>query len=145
MKYNKILVLAMIAVLAIVLVGSVSAQSNGTKETIRGVDFNIPAGFTETDGSVHDNVTHSGSVKATTDMVFYKNDSTIVGILVVEFDTKVNESVIEEDGVKTDINGVSGYLNQTDDGYYSFEFIKDTKIITIMSPTKELIEEVVVK
>ena len=145
MKYNKILVLAMIAVLAIVLVGSVSAQSNGTKETIRGVDFNIPAGFTETDGSVHDNVTHSGSVKATTDMVFYKNDTELFSIMVIEFNSKAEESLINDTGEKTDINGVTGYMSKTDEGYYNFQFVKDNSTVSILSTSEDLIKKNVVK
>ena len=144
MKYNKILVLAMIAVLAVVVVGSVYA-ADATKEKVRGIEFNIPTGFEETGTPMHDNVSQSGSVKATTDMVFYKNDTELFSIMVIEFNSKAEESLINDTGEKTDINGVTGYMSKTDEGYYNFQFVKDNSTVSILSTSEDLIKEIVVK
>ncbi|WP_407422888.1 hypothetical protein [Methanobrevibacter sp.] len=42
MNFKKILTLPLIVFLAKAIVGTVQAESNGTKTTIRGVDLNIP-------------------------------------------------------------------------------------------------------
>ena len=144
MKYNKFLVLAMIAVLAVFVVGSVYA-ADATKEKIRGIEFNIPAGFEETGTPMHDNVSQSGSVKATTDMVFYKNDTQLFSIMVIEFNSPAEESLVSDEGQKTDINGVTGYMSQTEDGYYNFNFVRGNSTISILSTSEDLIKEIVVK
>ena len=56
-------------------------DSNNETVTIDEFEFNIPAGFEETGTPMHDNVSQSGSVKATTDMVFYKNDTELFHML----------------------------------------------------------------
>lgn len=142
MKNKKILVLALIVLLAVVAIGSVSAAEN---TTIRGINFTIPDGFQETDNSIHDNVSTEGGLKSITDMVFYQNESDLVGIMVLEFETPVNESVINDSGEKTNINGVDGYLKQDDDGYCSFVYIKDKCIVTIMGTNQDIIKEFVTK
>ena len=56
MKFNRIAIIAILAILTVVLAGSASAfdlgflgggDSEAQQITVGGIDFNIPAGFTE--------------------------------------------------------------------------------------------------
>jgi hypothetical protein len=139
MNYKKILTILLIIGLAFVIVGSVQASSDGEKATIRGIDFNIPDGYEESDLSDRDNV----SDIATTDTIIYSGDDGVFSIMVMEFEDSIGiEELLE--GENTTINDINGTIEELDDGSYYFNYINDTSFITIHVDEKDLFEDILI-
>ena len=142
MNYKKIFCIVLIAVLAVIVIGTVQAADSGaTKTKIRGIDFNIPAGYTECSNSDRDNTSLSGVIS---DMILYENKTGDIFIItVMEFDHNVSPSLIEDDGNPVTIKNVDGRLENASDGDVRFNFIKDGKyLIMIRASDKNIIEEI---
>ena len=126
MKFNRIAILAVLAILAVVLAGSASAfdlgflggsDSEPQQITVGGIDFNIPAGFTENEDYKMEN--ESGS-----DSSFYMSaagfeDDTkqkaIYGMVADYGEYNVTDEVLayvadSMDAEKKTINGHTGYM-----------------------------------
>ena len=140
MDYKKILFIAIIAVLAVVVIGTVQAEdSNATKTAIRGIDFNIPAGYIEGNYSDRDNSSVKGVIS---DMILYENNSGDIFIItVMEFDHNV--SLDEDDGDPITIKDVDGRLENASYGDVRFNFVKDGNyLIMIRASDKSVIEKI---
>lgn len=145
MKYKKILAITLIAVLAVVLIGAASAAESGNKTNIRGFDFNIPSGYEEMkDISVRNNTTSEGNVSVTTDMIFYTDGSDIACIMVLEFNSNISDSLINDDGEKTTLKNITGVMCNGTTGDYIFKYIKGNSLIEVSSENKTIIEEMLV-
>ena len=140
---RKFLAILLIAAMLFVIMGSAQAESGVTKITIRGVDFNLPDEFEESDFSIKDDFDEDSN--STTDIMIYSSDDCTISITVIEFDDDVDDSIISDWGEKTTIKGITGYLNQTDDGSYDFSYVKDNHSVSINGPDKEFIEGLIIE
>lgn len=140
MNFKKILTILLIVFLAMVIVGTVQAESNGTKTTIRGIDFNIPDGFEKSNYSVEGNV--SNSTDSVTDILIYTGDNGTISITVIEFKSPVSQSLLEDSGDNITIKNVTGCFkdNKKD---CDFKFIDGNRFVTINGDNKELVESVI--
>ena len=174
MRLNKIVIMAILVILAIVLAGSASAfdlsflNPCDVKEsqtiTVGGIDFSMPDGFTENEeykmenesGSVNPNVTMSaaGFEDNTKDNAIY--------ILVANYgqSSNINEKVVKlaktMDGKAKTINGHQGYLgeqtndqagamNMTQDTVYSFVYEENGNLVSITATNETFFNEVIPK
>lgn len=131
MKFNRIAIIAILAILTVVLAGSASAfdlgflgggSSEAQQITVGGIDFNIPAGFTENEDYKMDNEKSNSTtgVDYTMSAAGYEDDSKQNAIYVLVGDygdynvtNKIVEYVLDDmDYEKKTINGHDGYLVQ---------------------------------
>lgn len=155
---NKKIILGLSLVLiAIMAIGSVSAFDLGSllggddagenqTVTIDGVDFNIPAGFTEDPNHATDNKTNEqGGITYITNGKLYENNDTIVAILVADYgEYKVTDEIAQSvGGEPKTINNVSGYL--TTDGIYSvFNYAKDDKLVVLSATDEDVLADFII-
>ena len=174
MRLNKIAIMAVLIILAIVLAGSASAfdlsflNPSDDKEsqtiTVGGIDFSMPDGFSENEeykmenesGSVNPNVTMSaaGFEDNTKDNAIY--------ILVANYgqSSNINEKVVKfaktMDGKAKTINCHQGYLgeqtndqagamNMTQDTVYSFVYEENGNLVSITATNESYFNEVIPK
>ena len=126
MKFNRIAIIAILAILTVVLAGSASAFDLGflgaQQITVGGIDFNIPAGFTENEDYKMDNEKSNSTtgVDYTMSAAGYEDDSkqNAIYVLVGDYgDYNVTNEIVEYvlddmDYEKKTINGHDGYLVQ---------------------------------
>lgn len=131
MKFNRIAIIAILAILTVVLAGSASAfdlgflgggSSEAQQITVGGIDFNIPAGFTENEDYKMDNEKSNSTtgVDYTMSAAGYEDDSkqNAIYVLVGDYgDYNVTNEIVEYvlddiDYEKKTINGHDGYLVQ---------------------------------
>ena len=131
MKFNRIAIIAILAILTVVLAGSASAfdlgflgggDSEAQQITVGGIDFNIPAGFTENEDYKMDNEKSNSTtgVDYTMSAAGYEDDSKQNAIYVLVGDygnynvtDEIVEYVLDDmDYEKKTINGHDGYLVQ---------------------------------
>jgi len=146
MRYNRLLVLCIISVLAVFLAGAVCAAdnvsyfNNTTKITFEDVDFLIPTGFGES--KAPENYDGLGSEGQT---CFYINEANGEIIITVISDWMgISLDELKEDGaVKTTLNGYKGW-NYTDGNLHYFSYIHDDKGIIIGVTNQTRLAEVVI-
>ena len=130
MKFNRIAIIAILAILTVVLAGSVSAfdlgfLSGGDSEpqeiTVGGIDFNIPAGFNENEEyKMVNEKSNTSGIDYYMSSAGFEDDSKqkAIYILVGDYDEyNVTDEIIEYvlddmDYEKKTINGHDGYLVQ---------------------------------
>ena len=130
MKFNRIAIIAILAILTVVLAGSVSAfdlgfLSGGDSEpqeiTVGGIDFNIPAGFNENEEyKMVNEKSNTSGIDYYMSSAGFEDDSKqkAIYILVGDYDeSNVTDEIIEYvlddmDYEKKTINGHDGYLVQ---------------------------------
>lgn len=130
MKFNRIAIIAILAILTVVLAGSVSAfdlgfLSGGDSEpqeiTVGGIDFSIPAGFTENEEyKMVNEKSNTSGIDYYMSSAGFEDDSKqkAIYILVGDYDEyNVTDEIIEYvlddmDYEKKTINGHDGYLVQ---------------------------------
>ena len=130
MKFNKIAIIAILAILTVVLAGSASAfdlgfLSGGDSEPqdvpVGGIDFSIPAGFTENKEYKMDNEkSNNSAIDYYMSSAGFEDDTKekAIYILVGDYDEyNVTDEIIEYvlddmDYEKKTINGQKGYLVQ---------------------------------
>ena len=174
MRINKIAIMAILVIFAIVLAGSESAfdlsslnpcADNGSEDiTVGGIGFYMPDGFTENEeykmenesGSVNPDVTMSaaGFEDSTKDNAIY--------ILVANYGQSNNttEKVVKlaqtMDGKAKTINGHQGYLgeqtndqaaamNMTQGTVYSFVYEDNGNLVSITATNETYFNEVIPK
>ena len=117
MKFNRIAIIAILAILTVVLAGSASAfdlgflgggSSEAQQITVGGIDFNIPAGFTENEDYKMDNEKSNSTTGV---------DYTMSALVGDYGDYNVTNEIVEYvlddmDYEKKTINGHDGYLVQ---------------------------------
>ena len=122
-------------------------DSQDEKVTIEGIDFNIPAGYTEDeDLAVDGQVNETNGIEVTTwSKTFSVSDDDFVSIAVAEYDgVEVDDSIPEIVGqdAKT-VNGIDGYD-------YSFgpmdgiTYAKDGKLVIVMVMGEISLEDVII-
>ncbi len=130
MKFNRIAIIAILAILTVVLAGSVSAfdlgfltggDSEPQNVTVGGIDFSIPAGFTENEEYKMENEqSNASAVDYTMSAAGFEDDTKekAIYILVGDYDeynvtNEIIEYVLDDmDYEKKTINGHNGYLVQ---------------------------------
>ena len=130
MKFNRIAIIAILAILTVVLAGSVSAfdlgfLSGGDSEpqeiTVGGIDFSIPAGFNENEEyKMVNEKSNTSGIDYYMSSAGFEDDSKqkAIYILVGDYDEyNVTDEIIEYvlddmDYEKKTINGHDGYLVQ---------------------------------
>ncbi|AMK15232.1 hypothetical protein [Methanobrevibacter olleyae] len=144
MKFNRIVILTILAILAVVLAASASAfdlgflggsDSEPQKITVGGIDFQIPAGFTENEKYRMDNETSSSSGSDYyMSAVGYEDGSkqNAIYVMVADYgeynvtDDVLNYVAKSMDGKKKTINGHAGYIaKQTDNSTSSMLPVTD--------------------
>lgn len=119
--------------------GSVEINNNELK--IQDEKFTIPDGFKEVENKrivAEDSESIEGA-KATSCM-FQKGNETIV--IKVHFADGGIENITARDGAENvTVAGHSGILSE-DDGDYIFDFAVNGKIVEVVAPSQELLEEV---
>ena len=130
MKFNRIAIIAILAILTVVLAGSVSAfdlgfLSGGDSEpqeiTVGGIDFSIPAGFNENEEyKMVNEKSNTSGIDYYMSSAGFEDDSKqkAIYILVGDYDEyNVTDEIIEYvlddmDYERKTINGHDGYLVQ---------------------------------
>ena len=130
MRFNRIAIIAILAILTVVLAGSVSAfdlgfLSGGDSEpqeiTVGGIDFSIPAGFNENEEyKMVNEKSNTSGIDYYMSSAGFEDDSKqkAIYILVGDYDEyNVTDEIIEYvlddmDYEKKNINGHDGYLVQ---------------------------------
>ena len=134
---NNGLVIGGLIVAAIVILLIVLAMSTSHIETINGVDFNIPAGYSkvnETDGG---------------DTYIYKNSDNDCFLITVKFESKSWLNEMSKDALysRKFIDGTEGWIKEPFDVYSSYMFVyydKNTgNEVTICTSSESLIEEII--
>lgn len=127
MKFNKIAIIAVLAILTVVLAGSASAFDlsflTGSDDapqdiTVGGIDFTIPAGFTENEEYKMDNESSSQGSDFYMSSAGFEDDSkkNAIYVMVADYgEYNVTDEVLayvadSEDAVKKTINGHNGYF-----------------------------------
>ena len=172
---KKLFTLLILAILAIVSIGSVYALDLGSddssqtssigKVTIDGIDFNIPDGFEEfiTNNTKQYNRTVDGVPYFST-IKNYDNDNDSISIAVSKNPThKATQDTAKGVGGDLEtINGIEGYLDYhpknvtkfksgnltftlTIPPYYSFAYSQDDKLVVIVTTDKDYLSEVLIE
>ena len=155
MQNRKILFIGLLAIFAIVIVGSVSAfdlgflsGDSGPEEiTIEGINFTIPEGYKEDANNSFVNETASvGSLTYTMNgKTFENDDGDAIAILIADYgEYNVTDEVLQQvaDKPKT-INGHDGYVKK--DGIFTiFSYEEDGDLVTITASDEDIIDQVVV-
>ena len=175
MKFNRIAIIAILAILTVVLAGSASAFDLGfltggdngpQKITVGGIDFNIPAGFTENEEYKMDNEQSNSTtgVDYTMSAAGYEDDSkeNAIYVLVGDYgDYNVTNQIVEYvlDGMdyeKKTINGHEGYLVQqttsdssslmaTEQPVYMFVYIENGDLVFIGATDESYFGDVIIE
>ena len=174
MKFNRIAILAILAILTVVLAGSASAfdlgflggsDSEPQQVTVGGIDFNIPAGFTENEDYRMENESASSGTDYYMSAAGFEDDSkaNAIYIMVADYgEYNVTDDVIAYvadtmDGEKKTINGHSGYIaRQTsaesdssmldvDDDVYVFIYEQNGDLVFIGATDQAYFDDVVLE
>ncbi len=143
--------------IAIMTVGTVSAFELGSvlgssddgqnqTVTIGGIDFNIPAGFSEVvnESTVNETV-NEGAMPFTNNGKVYQSKDDVVAILVADYgDYKITDEIVGSvAGDAKTINNVSGYF-KTDGAYKVFSYAKDNKLVAISTTDESVIGDFII-
>ena len=120
--------------------GDIFGISGDETVNIKGIDFNIPAGYKEDstnpfniiEGFIKDGYDLDGKV--------YKKDNTEVGIFVYKYNSSDSDydDIISNFANETTINDVGGFI-EFDDKDYVFVYTQDDSIVMIASNDKNVI------
>lgn len=129
--------------------GDLMGSSEPQNVTINGIDFNIPAGFSEEkDVAINGEVGEATGVKLTTwGKTYTKNgDENVIsiGVGTYEGEESLDDLAAYIGNGTEEINGVSGYTYD-DGGYGGFVYVKDNKVIILSTTDKELLKDVIIK
>ena len=128
------------------LVGGSDDGQNQTV-TIGGIDFNIPAGFTEVvNKSTVNETVDEGAIPFTNNGKVYQSKDDVVAILVADYgDYKITDEIVGNvAGDAKTINNVSGYF-KTDGAYKVFSYAKDDKLVAISVTDEGVIGDFIIK
>ena len=153
---KKVIIALSLVLIAVMAIGSASAFDLGSllgggdeneTVTIGGIDFNIPAGFTEdTNESTLDEMNEVSGITYTTNGKLYEKDDTYVALLVADYgDYKVTDDVAKSvGGEEKTIKNVKGYLT-TDGEYTVFHYAKDDKLVVISANDENVIADFIIE
>ena len=178
MKFNKIAIIAILAIFTVILAGSASAFDLGfltggdeaqadepQTVTVGGIDFNIPAGFTENETyKMEDETSSTSGVDYTMNAAGYEDDSknNAIYILVGDYgDFNVTDDIIEYvvdsmDYEKQTINGHNGYLVQesssdssslmaVDEPIYMFVYEQNGDLVFLGATDKAYFSDIIIE
>ncbi len=150
-------ILAIFALLIVAVgIGAVSAfdlgdLTGGSNEaenvTIDGIDFVIPAGYTEDESlAVNGDVNNTEGVEYTTWGKTYENDKEVISIGVATYEgVEVDDTVPSYiGGAEKTINGVKGYEYDVSP-FEGFTYAKNGKLVIISVTDENALNEIVVK
>ena len=125
--------------------GSIFGFGGNETVTIKGIDFNIPAGYKEDssntfniiEGFLNDGYDFDGKV--------YTKDKTEVGIFVYKYNSSDSnyDDILSNFTNKTTINDVGGFI-EFDNNDYVFVYTKDKCIVMIASNDKNVIGDFII-
>lgn len=146
-----------VILIAIMAVGSVSAFDLGSilgssddgqnqTVTIDGIDFNVPAGFSElvNESTVNETV-EEGVITFTNNGKVFESKDDVVAILVADYgELKITDEIVGSvAGDAKTINNIQGYLS-TDGIYKVFSYAKDNKLVVISSTDEGVIGDFII-
>lgn len=173
MKLNRIAILAILAILTVVLAGSASAfdlgfltgsdDSEPLEVNVGGIDFNIPAGFTENeDYKMVNESTGTDGADYYMSAAGFEDDTKQKAIYIMVADYgqyNVTDEVLQYvadtmDGEAKTINGHSGYiakqtndqadvLNMTDDSIYLYIYEENGDLVYIGATDQSYFADVI--
>ena len=142
-KIFAVLIVFAVAVVGCAYAADTTDSSNNNTVTISGINFTIPEGFSEdvSEAVVNQSESDDGYTYVTNEKTFEKGDH-LLEISVSKYEQNITNDMIKNSGKKVIINNVTGYLG--DVGILAvFSYIKDGKLVCIVSDNKEIINEVV--
>ncbi|ADC47050.1 hypothetical protein mru_1200 [Methanobrevibacter ruminantium M1] len=154
MNAKKLTILAALAILAIVAVGSVSAfdlnflgGDDSSTTTVGGIEFNIPEGYEINDTYTIENQTRtsSGGNEYIVNQEGYGNsDGEELLFLVGHYDTDITNEMLSamKVGDEKTINGQEGFIT-SDDVYTVFSFAKDGELVTVTVSDESALESII--
>ena len=173
MKSSKIAILAILAILTVVLAGSASAfdlgflsgDSEPQQVTVGGIDFNVPAGFTENEDYRMENESSSSGSDFYMSAAGFEDDTKkkAIYIMVADYgEYEVTDDILDifaesMDGEKKTINGQSGYIaNQTsansdsslldvDDEVYVFLYQQDGDLVFLGATDQSYFSDIIIE
>lgn len=123
--------------------GFLDSSDENETVTIDGIDFNVPNGFEEDPDYEYVNETSSsGAVTYVMNGKTFEKGDQFITILVSDYgEMKVTDEVIASlGGEKVTINDIDGY-EDTDEGYVTFSYPKDGKLVVLSSDDDTLFED----
>lgn len=137
------IVIAIVAVIAVLAIAGGALTQEDKIVTVDGVNFTVPSGFEEDlDGEEINLSDSSGAVNYVINSKAFIEDDDIVTLFVANYgEHKINESFLSELGgnAKT-INGVEGYYMVEDDDVHTFAYVKDGKLVMVISNDEDVID-----
>lgn len=159
MQKRSILFIGLLAIFAIVIVGSASAFDLGSllgddssdsepqQITIEGINFTVPEGYTVDLNNSFDNQKASvGSLTYTINgkTLVNKNSADAVAIIIADYgDYNVTDDVLKQTvgNNKTTIAGQDGYV-KVDNGFTVFSYEVNGDLVSISTSDESVIEEI---
>lgn len=153
MNAKKLTILAALAILAIVAVGSVSAfdfnflgGDDKQTTTVGGIEFNIPEGYEIIDNYTIVNETQDeGDDEYIVNSQYYENDDgDSLELYTSDYQDDMEDYILKilTKGDEKTINGRKGYLS-SEDGYTMFSFVDDGNFAFVTVSDESILEEVV--
>ena len=142
-KIFAVLIVFAVAVVGCAYAADTTDSSNNNTVTISEINFTIPEGFSEdvSEAVVNQSESDDGYTYVTNEKTFERGDH-ILEISVSKYEQNITNDMIKNSGKKVIINNVTGYLG--DVGILAvFSYIKEGKLVCIVSDNKEIINEVV--
>lgn len=140
------IVIAIVAVIAVLAIAGGALTQEDKIVTVDGVNFTVPSGFEEDpDGEKINLSDSSGAVNYVINSKAFIEDDDIVTLFVANYgEHNINESFLSELGgnAKT-INGVEGYYMVEDDDVHTFAYVKDGKLVMVISNDEDVIDRFV--
>lgn len=142
-KYKTpITTIAIIAVIAIVAFGAFNTIMPMVSQEVQvdTINFKIPPGYVQDDDLTFDET--DAGVKYVSK--FWENDEDDIQIDVTYSQNgtaNANDALKEVGGTKQNMMNYDGYYDEVE-GYYSFSFVKDNKIISIYTSNHDLLNEI---
>lgn len=151
MDNKKIFFIAVLALLAVVAVGTLyAADSDDKTTTVKGIEFNIPDGYvkaenytldgeTRSSGSVDYKVYQEGYEKGTKDAILF---------LIGDYPTDLTDDLLKtmDLGKSKTINGHDGYITTSTEGgdtFTVFFYAEDGDLVTVTVTDDSLLEEII--
>ena len=137
----------------LIVVASISAVSafefadifGGGDETvtIKGIDFNIPAGYKEDSTNTFNIIEQFIDEGYDFDGKVYVKDNTEVGLYVYNYSSLDADDILGDFSNETTINNVGGFM-EFDDNDYVFVYSKDKCVVLIASNDKDAISDFII-
>ena len=158
MKKTKMAIVGMVALIAIVALGSIAAatsSSDGGNEknvTLDGITFNIPDGYKIMDNYTADNeknATDQGSEYLFNERGYNNSEGKEFQVAVVSFMNEEDYGIVDVTaaliGDEKTVNGVDGYMSGSEKRFTLFAYVAgEGKMVLITAEDPNLFEDIIV-